>query len=37
MEKFKKYACNEGNSNWERLTERFDDLYIRKGDPPPGC
>lgn len=32
MEKFKPFACCKENKNWGRLTERIDDLYIRKED-----
>ena len=33
MGKFTELACNENNKNWERLTARNDDLYLRKDDP----
>lgn len=32
MKKFEEFACVEKNSNWERLTERNDDLYSRDND-----
>lgn len=32
MRVFESVACNKNNPNWERLIERRDDLYERKGD-----
>ena len=32
MRAFESVACNKNNTNWERLIERRDDLYERKGD-----
>lgn len=32
MEQFKEFACDKDNANWERLTARIDNLYIRDND-----